>query len=270
MSNGAIRLGRIDRAGRSALRGARRRIAAFTLMEMLVIISIIMLLLSMASPSLSRAKEASRNVKCLANLSELGNSFTAYSDDNRSYLPPYKTPFDPTPKAYWGGLLAQGRYTDPGLPFSCPSYDPPRKDHMKCKREFPETNWFFTQYGINWQFIGSRFGDGLGTGPAGGPVPTPMVTQIRRPSETIFVVDSTGRLWQGSTLESGITFVGPSDTDSTTGAPHARHMGNTGINVLWGDTRATHVKCSIPQNPHTPDALTDAKLAPTNNYWDIK
>lgn len=243
-------------------------------MEMLVVISIITLLISMLMPSLARARDAANSVKCLANLSQIGSAFTAYTDDSRGHLPPYKTPFEPTPKAYWGGLLAKGAYTDPGEPFSCPGYSPPRKPHMQATRTNPELNWFFTQYGMNWQYIGSRMGDlgsntgGLGAPPA--PTPTPLVTQIRRPSETIFVVDSWGIIWAGTGNEAGIAFVGASNAASTTGAPHVRHLGNRGINVLWGDTHASHVTCSIPLNPHTPDALTDAQLSPNDNFWDLK
>jgi len=246
----------------------------FTIMEMLVVISIITLLLAMASPSLSRAKESANNAKCLSNLGQIGVAITAYTDDSTGYLPPYKTPFEDFPKAYWGGLLAKGRYIDPGEPFSCPSYNPPRTPHLQATRTEPAGHWFHTQYGMNWQFIGSRMGElganskGLGTPPA--PTPTPRVTQVRRPSDTIYVTDSWGKIWAGTANEAGIAFVGPSDAASIQGQPHVRHMGNTGVNVLWGDTRATHVKCSIPFNPHTPDALTDATLAPNNNFWDLK
>jgi prepilin-type N-terminal cleavage/methylation domain-containing protein len=254
--------------------GERASRCGFTIMELLVVISVIALLIAMLSPALARAKEAANNTKCLSNLHQIGLAMTAYSDDNVSFLPPYKTPFQPTPTAYWGGILAKWRYIDPGPPFSCPSYDPPRKLHLQANNINPEANWFFTQYGINWQHIGSRAGEfgassvGLGVPPA--PPPTPKATSIRRPPQTIFVVDSWGKVWGNSANGSGITFVGASEADSTTGAPHVRHLGNRGLNVLWGDTHATHVSCSLPANPYTPDALTDAQLTPADNLWDIK
>jgi len=59
-----------------------KRQPGFTLIEMLVVISIIMLLLSIAAPSLSKAKRRARDVACLSNMHQSGIAIQAYLDDH--------------------------------------------------------------------------------------------------------------------------------------------------------------------------------------------
>jgi prepilin-type N-terminal cleavage/methylation domain-containing protein/prepilin-type processing-associated H-X9-DG protein len=56
--------------------------SGFTLIELLVVIAIIAMLLAMLMPSLKKAKEASRQTVCLANLHSLITSWELYSHSN--------------------------------------------------------------------------------------------------------------------------------------------------------------------------------------------
>ena len=64
----------------------------FTLVELLVVISIIALLLSILLPALNKAKEQAKLAVCLSNMKQLGYIFKMYIEDNE-----YRFPFNDDP-----------------------------------------------------------------------------------------------------------------------------------------------------------------------------
>ena len=90
----------------------RRQVrSAFTLVELLVVISIIALLVSMLMPSLAKAKDLARGVKCSVNMRNIGLGVLVYAQENNNYLPrasmtasmkPPKEPFQVRP---WGEAI---------------------------------------------------------------------------------------------------------------------------------------------------------------------
>ena len=105
---------------------------AFTLIELMIVISVISVLLSLAAPVLGRARTAARTAQCGNNLRNLGAAWQIYADDYRDYCMPMAW-YAASPTLYWwgtngspsdysAGLLAPYVETEAGLDnvFDCP------------------------------------------------------------------------------------------------------------------------------------------------------
>jgi prepilin-type N-terminal cleavage/methylation domain-containing protein len=68
------------------------RRAAFTLIELLVVISIIAVLIGITLPSLGKAREAARSIKCKANQRSIGLGLQMYLDAESGGVLPYVRP----------------------------------------------------------------------------------------------------------------------------------------------------------------------------------
>ena len=71
----------------------------FTLVELLVVIAIIALLISLLLPALNRAREQSKQVKCLSQVRQMGVAIRMYANDNKDFVPHV------TPEPFWRGIL---------------------------------------------------------------------------------------------------------------------------------------------------------------------
>lgn len=68
-------------------KGATKSSGAFTLVELLVVISIIAILAALLLPALASARERGRRVACLSNLRQLGIAIHGYASDNDGKIP---------------------------------------------------------------------------------------------------------------------------------------------------------------------------------------
>jgi prepilin-type processing-associated H-X9-DG protein/prepilin-type N-terminal cleavage/methylation domain-containing protein len=66
----------------------RRRCAAFTLVELLVVIGIIAVLIGVLLPTLAGARRAAETAQCLSNLRQIGQGFATYSSEHLGWLIP--------------------------------------------------------------------------------------------------------------------------------------------------------------------------------------
>ena len=82
--------------------GRDQRSAAFTLVELLVVISIISVLIGLLLPALASAEKNARTVLCANNEREIGLSFAEYADQWQGNLPNYQEYY-----AWWVGFGGQ-------------------------------------------------------------------------------------------------------------------------------------------------------------------
>jgi prepilin-type N-terminal cleavage/methylation domain-containing protein/prepilin-type processing-associated H-X9-DG protein len=71
---------------------AKATTAAFTLLELLVVIAVIALLAGLLLPSLSRARLSAQSISCVGNFKQWGLATQLYVSENDDYLPPDGTP----------------------------------------------------------------------------------------------------------------------------------------------------------------------------------
>jgi prepilin-type N-terminal cleavage/methylation domain-containing protein/prepilin-type processing-associated H-X9-DG protein len=75
--------------------------SGFTLMELLVVVSIMALLMSILLPSLTSAREQGKRVVCLANIRNLTEGWIMYAMDNDDRLCSADTDWDVPPANHW-------------------------------------------------------------------------------------------------------------------------------------------------------------------------
>ena len=137
--------------GETPATGERR--PAFSLIELLVVISILALLMSILLPALAGAREQAKQVKCLANQKQIGNAMQMYLGEEDDWFPfekrnevlpgcPEPSPLhgfyygghpgrqdSPGSEQWWGYVIEPFRDTPAGRPFNrylypgMPAYD---------------------------------------------------------------------------------------------------------------------------------------------------
>jgi type II secretory pathway pseudopilin PulG len=79
------------------------RIVGFTIVELLVVITVIALLITLILPSVDKARERARRVVCAANQRSFHIAAATYANDNGAYLPQPAMDYDrPTNNYVWG------------------------------------------------------------------------------------------------------------------------------------------------------------------------
>jgi prepilin-type N-terminal cleavage/methylation domain-containing protein/prepilin-type processing-associated H-X9-DG protein len=133
---------------------AYERRAGFTLIELLVVIAIIALLIAFMLPAIARAKEQAKQVKCNANLKQIGTAMRFYFTETSEWFPfekrnivsgsPWAHGFyygghpgrQYSASEWWGYVQKPYRDTPKGRPFNqyiyseLPNWDVPKGDPL--------------------------------------------------------------------------------------------------------------------------------------------
>ncbi len=250
---------------------------AFTIIELLVVISIIVLLLALLLPSLQKARESGRTSTCLSNLRQIGIGMQAYLVDQHHVYPHYRHPNHASMdqrRRYWYQVLNIGKYLGGGqdwwtnrLPIMfCPSHDIYPLGNLTIDPNVATLQqwayfWGVASYGMTMSL---EWDDQA----PGGPVRiTPRADDVKSPSQTILVSDSA---WyheprRGSHYLYNIPVSSRALGDD--GALWPRHSG--ACNVLWIDGHATTHMAPASSEPDTLyDAQALTRITITPNYWD--
>ena len=150
---------------------SQKRSCRFTLLELLVVISVIMLLVSLTLPALGTARESAFQTQCQGNLRQLHLAMICYSDDWRGRLPPYdsKAPEKEHPGTNWA-IWSRPYYQDTDV-LVCPA----------SPNDAPKDTWdglhqYDGHYG--WNYDGTQGNRGA------------LHVHIRQPSRSYLLMDS--------------------------------------------------------------------------------
>lgn len=256
-------------AGRSSAR--RTGAAAFTVLELLVVVGVIGVLAGLVVPALAGARQTSRRIQCLHNLKQLATAVFIYTNDNFGYFPPaYYAPrregdrlvteaWDYTTVEQDGkitvtsGLLWQGQL-DVGDVQQCPSF-------AGSHRWIADPH---TGYNYNTSYIGRGSSETVRT-PA-------MAANVANPGRTVLFGD--GEYRNGANKFMRSPFPSPYDASffgRSAGTQGFRHQDMT--NVVFCDGHAESLReCYTVTDPS--DAGNIARgtgfLSPDNSLYDLE
>ncbi len=156
---------------------AGTRIPGFTLVELLVVVSIVALMIGILLPTLSRSLRAAKSTVCMSNLKDLSRSLDIYRTDNRGWLPTLEGDEAFRSASAWSATLFKD---DPGgrNALICPE-DPWGEILRNSFTHGSPNNDFPSSYGLN-DFIVSSPGSVLANLESVSP---------KRPDDTILLAD---------------------------------------------------------------------------------
>ncbi|MCC5843648.1 MAG: prepilin-type N-terminal cleavage/methylation domain-containing protein [Verrucomicrobia bacterium] len=170
--------------------------AAFTLIEMLVVIAIIALLVAITIPMVNRGIASAHRSQSMANQRQIGQAFMMYAAENRrTELPPpneqgvaghpFGRPWFVAISPYLDGQTGGAR--DLSSVYRCPVY---AREFVRLMPNEPLSSWLQLGYGMNIHTI--RLPSGGWPWPDGNAANfrTPL-SEVRNPSRTILIADET-------------------------------------------------------------------------------
>ncbi len=208
--------------------GRKRAQAGFTLVELLVVMTIISVLAAMLLPALGKALDRARGIGCANNLKQIGVFMINYCDAADDYLPPAYYTVATSYQPFWHETLYNLLKFQKNL-FVCPAMSTGTFNYT-----------WRPHYGLNMNFFHA--------------IAMPNSVKLSRcsqPAGKILVTDSWQNQLDGTPLTGNgcwrITFYSICIPNNSYGQPAARH--EKSANILWADS---HVKPALVANPYYP------------------
>ena len=169
----------------------RKTASRFTLIELLIVITIIAILAAMLLPALNQAKETARTIQCMNNLKQIGAGLILYHDSFNRFPPATGAVANPSKrKDKWLGLLHDLAKIRPRNVL-CPSFPFDKRWGLSSNEKQLVRNletyktmlvdadsWSFSDYGYNYQYMSNK-----------------KLSQFKQPSFTIATAETRNGLF---------------------------------------------------------------------------
>lgn len=176
------------------------RACGFTLIEVLVVVSVIALLIAILLPSLGTAKRQAQAALCLSNQKQIGIGLCGYVINNKDRYPQHSSLSTVVPRTRWPDYLH--RYMRETKVYLCPSLTDRQEQDFKqpfahtvdrsTGRVTPATR-YHGGYGYNFQYLGNSRVKTGGQSLAEWAQPFhARLSDIRLPGNTLAVADTRG------------------------------------------------------------------------------
>ena len=263
----------VFRTGRSS--GGRS--INFTLVELLIVISMIAILAGMLLPALNSARNKAQTVQCMNNLKQDGGAVIMYAADSDDYAPKGRSNDigevnDTTLKAYWSEVILTFHYLPNGKTLICPYVLKNRGFYSKqiwqaqpgFYRDFSKSydkDTMQFSYGMNSQFNNS-----------------PKMARIKSPSAKVMLGDSrTTPSDAPQRIQSSGIISGSKEMLSGTYHKHSRlyPWHQTSANLTFVDGHAVTAKAPLPGYPGADHLLRNVYVYlwtwdyKANNAWEL-
>lgn len=208
----------------------------FTLVELLIVISIIAILAALLLPALKKVKDKGREIACVSNLRQINVALNNYSSDHNDFLPAPTWGFPTNVEGgyyswTWTSRLVLCNYISQKI-YYCPSGSSKIKDILYNEKLAKSGNYQMVHYGMNIFMYGV-------SGDVSGRRRYTRWQYILSPTKTVIAGDRTNiydfaptHIDGGSNYKYG--FLMSVDPFGTSNMPHFRHTGGK-ANFIFGD-----------------------------------